>query len=71
MRRKSSLWGKKERLQNKIVENLSLGKRKREKMPVRRGNSTELKEKYRGRVRDISEVESLLFQDFIGKAGYF
>jgi hypothetical protein len=39
--------GRKEKLENKIGENLSLEKRKRETMPARRRNSTELKDNWR------------------------
>ena len=35
--------GRKEKQENKIGENLSLEKRKKEKMPARRKNSTEMK----------------------------
>ena len=35
--------GRKEKQENKTGENLSLEKRKKEKMPARRKNSTELK----------------------------
>jgi hypothetical protein len=38
---------RKEKRENKIGENLSLGKRKREMMPARRRNSTEPKDNWR------------------------
>ena len=39
--------GRKEKQKNEIGENLSLEKRKRETMPARRRNSTELKDNWR------------------------
>ena len=43
--------GRKEKQENKIGENLSLEKRKKEKMPANRKNSTELKDNSQDRLR--------------------
>jgi len=43
--------GRKEKQENKIGENLSLEKRKKEKMPARRKNSPELKDNSQDRLR--------------------
>jgi hypothetical protein len=43
--------GRKEKQENKIGENLSLEKRKKEKRPARRKNSPELKDNSQDRLR--------------------
>ena len=43
--------GRREKQENKIGENLSLEKRKKEKMPANRKNSTELKDNSQDRLR--------------------
>jgi len=43
--------GRKEKQENKTGENLSLEKRKKEKMPARRKNSTEMKDNSQDRLR--------------------
>jgi len=43
--------GRKEKRENEIGENLSLEKRKKEKMPARRKNSTEMKDNSQDRLR--------------------
>jgi hypothetical protein len=43
--------GRKEKQENKIGGNLSLEKRKREKTPARRRNSTELKDNWPDKAR--------------------
>jgi hypothetical protein len=43
--------GRKEKQENKIGENLSLEKRKKEKRPARRKNSPELKDNSQERLR--------------------
>jgi hypothetical protein len=46
-------WVRREKQENKIGENLNLEKRRKEKMPVRRKNSTEWKDKSKDRLRLI------------------
>jgi len=53
--------GRKEKQANKIGENLSLEKRKIEKMPARRKNSTELKDNRQDRLRKHTHVSNILF----------
>jgi hypothetical protein len=45
---------RKEKQENKIGENLSLEKRKKEKMPASRKNSTELKDNSQDKLRQIN-----------------
>jgi len=51
IKRRKVKWGRKEKQESEIGQNLGLGKRKKEKMPARRKNSLEMKDDNQDRLR--------------------
>jgi hypothetical protein len=66
MKRRTVTCGRKEKQENEIGGNLSLGKREKEKRPARRKNSPEMKDNSQDRLRQIylsahTHVSNILF----------